>query len=129
MVISTSKVNSVQREGVRDRTQSRGNQLTLAQERKHLVGRVAGHEIDTRTDVRSGNELEGQGIATSGDTIGARVGGTVKRAVRSAGLAIRAESGIPCVSGVAISVAASKQEVVRKKAGIIEEPCEAHVVV
>ena len=77
----------------------------LVEKLEHLVGRVACHEVDTRTDVllgRSGHELEGESVAAGGDAVGTRVVGTVESAVGRTGNTVGAESGIPGVSSVAV---------------------------
>jgi hypothetical protein len=53
----------------------------LVLEFEHLVGRLAGHQVDTRTNIGTGHELEGKSITRGGDTIGTRVVGTIQGAV------------------------------------------------
>jgi predicted ABC-type sugar transport system permease subunit len=77
----------------------------LVEELEHLVGGVAGHEVDTRPNVRlgrSGDEFESEGVAGGGDTVGTLVVGTVEGTVRRASGTIGAESSVPGVAGVAV---------------------------
>ena len=77
----------------------------LVQELEHLVVGSVLHQVDTGADVGAGDELEGERIAASGDTVGASVVSTVNSAVLSASGGIRADAGIPSVAGVAVGVA------------------------
>lgn len=82
----------------------------LVQELEHLVCSVGLHEVDTRADVGASLELESQGIAAGGDTVCAGVVSTVDRAVLSAGRRVWAKSGVPGVTGVAVSVTGGSVE-------------------
>ena len=68
------------------------------------------HEVGTRTNVGRvgalGDELEVQGVAAGGDTVGAAVVGAVNAALRGASGARSAERGVPLVSRVAVGRAA-----------------------
>lgn len=74
---------------------------------EHLVVGLVCHEVDTRADVlalRLGDEFEGQSVAASGDTVGARVVSTVNSAARSASVRVTANAGIPLVTSVAVGI-------------------------
>ena len=76
----------------------------------HFVLGLTGHQVDARADILAigvgSDELEGEGVAAGGDTIGPGVISTVNSAVRGTGLAIGTGSGVPSVTCVAIGVAA-----------------------
>ena len=96
----------------------------LVEKLEHLVGRVACHEVDTRTDVllgRSGHELEGEGVTAGRDTVGACINtnqracpsqiessrhtgvvGAIEGTIRRASVGVRAERRVPGVTGVAV---------------------------
>lgn len=81
----------------------------LVQQLKHLVGRVVLHHVQTRANVlllAGGDEVEAEGIAAGGHTIGGFVVGTLKGAVGCAGRIVRADSRVPGVAGVAVGVVA-----------------------
>lgn len=85
----------------------------LVQELEHLVVCIIGHEVDARTDVllgALGDEFEGEGITAGGDTVSARVVGTIESAVGSASLAIGAKTSVPSVASVAVGKAAGGVE-------------------
>lgn len=72
-----------------------------------------GQEVETRTDVlvgSGGDELESESVAAGGDTVSARVVGTVKSAVGGTGLGVGAKSRVPSVTGVTVGVAAKKRD-------------------
>jgi hypothetical protein len=75
---------------------------------EHLIfGVVRGHEVDTRTNVGAGalgDKLHGKSVSRGGDTICATVVGTLNGAVLGAGDGVRAEGGIPSVTGVAVGI-------------------------
>jgi hypothetical protein len=78
----------------------------LVLELEHLVGRVAGHEVDMGADIGARLELEREGIARGGDTVRSRVISTLESTVCGAGDIVRAECSVPGVTGVAVGVAA-----------------------
>jgi hypothetical protein len=80
----------------------------LADQVEHLVVGVVRHEVDTRTDIRAGNELQVQGVAADADTVGGSIVGTLKSAVGGAGLGIRAKSSVPLVAVIAVVVSAGR---------------------
>lgn len=80
-----------------------------------LIGGIGVHEVDAGADVlltAIGHELEGDGVARGGDTVGAGVAGALKSAVgsTSGGVVRRAERGIPGVTGVAVGRAGSRMK-------------------
>ncbi len=92
------------------------------EELEHLVLRLGRHQVDARADVRAGDELECELVggrrdacvakvssrfhsAYEANTVCVRVVCTVDCAVLSAGRAVRADGGVPCVAGVAVGVA------------------------
>lgn len=80
----------------------------LVLEIEHLVVVVIGHEVHTRPDVlllALSDELEGEGGAGSGNSIGGLVVGSVQSAVLGAGGGGTTQSCVPGVSGVAVSEA------------------------
>lgn len=79
----------------------------LVEELQHLVVCVIGHEVDARADVGTRHELKREGAAGGRDTVGARVVGTVERAVLRAGRAVGAEGSVPFVARVAVGVPAN----------------------
>lgn len=83
----------------------------LVHQVEHLVLGVGGvHEIDTRADVGTSLEGEGEGVAAGGDTVSACVVGTIESAVRCTSGAVRAESGVPCAASVAVGVTGGSVE-------------------
>ena len=76
----------------------------LVEEVEGLVGRLVLQEVETRANVGTGLEGEGERVAGGGNTVSAGVVSDVERAVRRAGRAIRAVGGIPLVTGVAVLV-------------------------
>lgn len=79
------------------------------QELEHVVARVGVHEVETRTNVlvsAVGDEVEFEGRAGRGDTVGTLVVSTVQSAVGSAGGRVGAEGSVPGVARVAVRVAA-----------------------
>ena len=76
-----------------------------------MVARVGVHEVETRTDVlvrAVRDEVELEGGSAGGDTVGTGVVGTVQSAVLRTGGGVRAERGVPSVSGVAVRVPARR---------------------
>lgn len=82
----------------------------VAQEVEHLVGVIARlRQVDSSADVGAlavlGDEADADRVAGRGHAVGVCIVGTVDAAVLGAGLAVRAEGGIPGVAGVAVVVA------------------------
>jgi hypothetical protein len=81
----------------------------LVENLEKFVLTIAVHEVNTGTDVLPvrvvRHEFESDRIARDADTIGTRVIRAFDSTVRRAGLAIGANGGVPCVSGVAVGVA------------------------
>lgn len=77
-----------------------------------LVGgrRSRSHEVDTGADVGASLELQGEGRAGAGDTVCARVVGTIESAVGSACSTIRAQGSVPGVTSVAVGRATGAVE-------------------
>ena len=96
----------------------------LVLELEHLVGGVGGHEVDTRSDVLAvgvgRDELERQGIATGGDTVGGSVVSAFESAVLGAGDVVGAESSVPGVAGVAVGVLTGSRGVEPAPVGVYE---------
>ena len=71
----------------------------LVLELEHLIGGIGSQEVDTRADVLAAgvgsDELERQGIAADGDTVGGRIISTLNCAVLGAGDVVGAESSVP----------------------------------
>jgi len=85
----------------------------LVERLEELVGAVASHEVNTRTDVlllAVGDKFEGEGIARGGDTVGTRVVGTIESAVLGASVVVGAERGVPSVTGVTVGISLSGVE-------------------
>lgn len=77
-------------------------------EREGLVGIVISHEVDSASNVGAsalGDELEGQGVVGSGDSVCGGIVGTLNGAVGCAGDWVWAELLVPGVSGIAVGVA------------------------
>lgn len=74
----------------------------LVQQVKNLVVGVICHEVGTRSDVGTGNEVQTQRIAGGSDTVRSRVVCTVESTVLSTSSISVADSGIPSVSSIAV---------------------------
>jgi len=77
----------------------------LIEKLEHLIGRLAGHQVNAGTDVLLGgirDEFEGECVTASGDTVGARVVCTVESAVLRASSTIGTKRAVPGVAGVAV---------------------------
>lgn len=78
----------------------------VAKEVEHLVVVVILHEVETAADVgavwTNSHELEVELAAARGDSVGARVVGTIETALGGARLPIGAEGLVPGVSAVAV---------------------------
>lgn len=78
----------------------------VSEQSEALVRVITVHEVETATNVGAvlalGDESEAQSVAAGGDTVGARVVGTVQAAVSGACLGVGAEGGIPLVASVAV---------------------------
>ena len=71
----------------------------LVEQVEHLILGVGGvHEVDTRADVGTSLEGEGEGVTGGGDTVCARVVGAVESTVSRAGRIVGTESGVPGVA-------------------------------
>ena len=79
----------------------------LVDELEKLVGAVILEQVYTGADVRASHELEREAVAARGDTVRARVVSPIESAGLGASDTIRADTGVPCVSGVAVGVAGS----------------------
>lgn len=77
----------------------------LVLELEDVVGGVAGHKVDTGTNVGTGDELQCESVTAGGDAVGAGIVSTIERAVLGTCSAIRAQGGVPSVAGVAVSKA------------------------
>jgi hypothetical protein len=82
----------------------------LVLELEDVVGRVAGHEIDTRTDVGTSNELQGECVTAGSDTVGTSVVSTIKCAVLGTCGTVGAQGGVPSVAGIAVGETAGGVE-------------------
>lgn len=81
----------------------------LVERLEDLILGVAGHEVQTGADVglgAGGDEVELERRAAGRHTVCAAVVGTIERAVGSAGGGVRAQSRVPRIARVAVSVAA-----------------------
>ena len=78
----------------------------VVEEVEHLVGFLVLHQVHAGSDVGGGftlsDELEGEGIAGTGDSVGGLVVGTLEGTVLGASLVVGAEGGIPLVAIVAV---------------------------
>jgi hypothetical protein len=78
----------------------------LVLEIEHLVGGRSVEEVDTGADVggvrTNSDEFERQGVTAGSDTVCSSIVGTVDSAVCGASRWVRANSGVPSVTGVAI---------------------------
>lgn len=53
----------------------------IARERELLVGRIICHQVKTGADIRRSNKLKGESVAAGGDSVSARVVGSIQTTV------------------------------------------------